>query len=211
MKFVIVDDHPVVREGIAAILQRLDADTEILEAKDGSEGLLIAERHTDIKLILLGLEMPGSLKGFQLLLEFNRRHPRLPVIVLSSSENHWDVRNTIAAGALGYVPKSASPHVLISAIRLVLNGDLYVPPLILAISDQGPRTFPAVAAPASVLTVRQIEILEFVSQGKTNKWIARHLGLSEKTIKAHLTAMFKALNVANRTEAAATARGAGLV
>jgi two-component system nitrate/nitrite response regulator NarL len=116
-------------------------------------------------------------------------------------------------GALGYVPKSASQHTLLSAIRLVLDGDLYVPPLILGETPLSPAPDPreAAAAAGSVLTRRQIDVLKQLSQGKSNKSIALELGLSEKTVKAHVTAIFKALNVINRTQAAAAGREAGLI
>lgn len=212
MKLLIVDDHPVLRDGLAALLQHAGPDTTVLQARDAGEGLAIADSCGDLDVIILDLEMPG-MKGVEALSEFGRKRPDVPVIVLSSSEDPGDVRKSLAAGALGYVPKSASQQVLLSAIRLVLNGDLYIPPLIL---DENPtaagqriRTAGSEGAPQ--LTQRQIEILRLLSEGMPNKTIAAALNLSVKTVKVHITAIFKALNVANRTQAAVAGRKAGII
>ncbi|MES2196152.1 MAG: response regulator transcription factor [Pseudomonadota bacterium] len=212
MKLLIVDDHPVLRDGLAALLQHAGPDTTVLQARDAGEGLAIADSCGDLDVIILDLEMPG-MKGVEALSEFGRKRPDVPVIVLSSSEDPGDVRKSLAAGALGYVPKSASQQVLLSAIRLVLNGDLYIPPLIL---DENPtaagqriRTAGSEGAPQ--LTQRQIEILRLLSEGMPNKTIAAALNLSVKTVKVHITAIFKALNVANRTQAAVAGRKARII
>jgi two-component system, NarL family, nitrate/nitrite response regulator NarL len=212
MKVLIVDDHPVLRDGLSALLQHADADNTVLQARDANEGLALAESAPDLDVVILDLEMPG-MKGLQALAEFGRRRPDVPVIVLSSSEDPDDVRQSLASGALGYVPKSASQSVLLSAIGLVLNGELYVPPLILAEGARFERGRPRKTEPESnqLLTTRQIQILQLLSAGMPNKTIAARLGLSEKTVKVHVTAIFKALNVINRTQAAAAGRKAGII
>jgi two-component system, NarL family, nitrate/nitrite response regulator NarL len=212
MKLLIVDDHPFLRDGLAALLMQIGPDTTVLQARDASEGIALVDNHLDLDVIILDLAMPG-MEGLQALSEFGRKRPDLPVIVLSSSEDPRDVRRALASGALGYVPKSASQHVLLSAIRLVLNGDLYVPPLIL---DEKAGTIVRRASNAEgessrLLTARQIEILTLLSEGKPNKTIAAAFELSEKTVKAHITAIFKALNVVNRTQAAAAGREQGII
>jgi len=123
MKILIVDDHSVVREGIAALLQQMDADTTVLLAGDSDEGLKIAELNDDLDAVLLDLIMPGrrGRRGIAVIGEFSKRRPELPVIVLSSSEDPNDVRRALSAGALGFVPKSANPRTLVSAVRLVLS------------------------------------------------------------------------------------------
>jgi two-component system, NarL family, nitrate/nitrite response regulator NarL len=210
MKLLIIDDHPVLRDGLASLLRQAGPDTVIVEAPDAHEGILLAEQQTDLDLVILDLTMPG-MPGFEALSELGRKRPDLPVIVLSSSEDPKDVRKALSSGALGYVPKSASQHVLLSAIRLVLNGDLYIPPLVL---DQIARDGPANVAKGgnpSLLTARQVEVLTLISEGNPNKTIATKLALSEKTVKAHITAIFRALNVVNRTQAAAAAREARII
>lgn len=212
MKLLVVDDHPVLREGLVALLRQLGPDTVVLEAGDAQAALRLVEEQSDLDVVILDLVLPG-LNGLSALPEFGRSRPDLPVIVLSSSEEPQDARKALAQGALGYVPKSASQHTLISAIKLVLEGEIYVPPLIL--NDMASRGSSALPRrneeTGSILTPRQIEVLRRLSQGQPNKTIANELDLSEKTVKAHITAIFKALNVVNRTQAAAVGREAGLI
>jgi two-component system nitrate/nitrite response regulator NarL len=212
MKLLIVDDHPFLRDGLAALLMQIGPETTVLQARDANEGIALVNNHPDLDVVILDLAMPG-MEGLQALSEFGRKRPDLPVIVLSSSEDARDVRRALASGALGYVPKSASQHVLLSAIRLVLNGDLYVPPLILdeKVGTIARRANNPERESSRLLTARQIEILKLLSEGKPNKTIASTLALSEKTVKTHITAIFKALNVVNRTQAAAAGREQGII
>jgi DNA-binding NarL/FixJ family response regulator len=212
MKLLVVDDHPVVRQGLVALLGQLGSRTEILQAGSADEALAAVAADPDIEIVLLDLMMPG-MTGMAAIAEFGRRRPDLPVIVLSSSEDPHEARSALAAGALGYVPKSASQHTLIAAIGLVLKGDIYVPPLVLneaGAMSRGQLDRRA-GATQSPLTERQIEVLRRLSVGQPNKTIALELQLSEKTVKAHITAIFKALNVVNRTQAAAAGRDHHLI
>jgi DNA-binding NarL/FixJ family response regulator len=211
MKLLIVDDHAIVREGLAAMLRQIGPDVDVLQARDGAEGLRIAESHRDLDAVFLDLQMPG-IDGMSAVPEFGKRRPDLPVIVLSSSESPDDVRRALALGALGYVPKSAMPQTLISALNLVLSGAIYVPPLMLNAAAATPnpagRDDTALRPP---IGERQLEVLRLLSDGLSNKEIGRALGLSDKTVKAHVTSIFKTLNVVNRTQAAGAARGRGLL
>jgi two-component system, NarL family, nitrate/nitrite response regulator NarL len=212
MNVLVVDDHPVLREGIAALLRQAGPDTVVHQEGDVAGALKLAAERPDLDVIVLDLMMPG-IGGMQAIAEFGRVRADVPVIVLSSSEDPRDARNALAQGALGYVPKSASQHTLVSAIRLVLTGELYVPPLILnEIGDVRQRQFGGPCGNrGTALTERQIDVLKRLSAGQPNKIIARELELSEKTVKAHITAIFKALNVVNRTQAALVGREAGLI
>jgi len=211
MKLLVVDDHPVLREGLVALLRQLGPDAVVLEAGDAQTALRLVDEQRDLDVVILDLVLPG-MNGLSALPEFGRSRPDLPVIVLSSSEEPRDARKALAQGALGYVPKSASQHTLISAIKLVLQGEIYVPPLILnEMGHRGSSTPMRDGGTDSILTPRQIEVLRRLSEGQPNKTIASELDLSEKTVKAHITAIFKALNVVNRTQAAAVGREAGLI
>jgi two-component system, NarL family, nitrate/nitrite response regulator NarL len=154
-----------------------------------------------------------GMDGFQTMKELSRLRPELPVIVLSSSENPNDVRQALAQGALGYVPKSASQHTLLGAVRLVMNGDVYVPRLMVDETDIKRLTQFSLhgSAHKPVLTERQVAVLRSISVGRSNKAIAIELGLSEKTVKAHITAIFKILNVINRAKAVAVGRENGII
>lgn len=210
MKLLVIDDHPIVLEGLAALLAQLTADATVLTARDAKEGLSVLENHPDLDIVLLDLILPG-LSGHLAISEFGRKRPSLPIVVLSSSEDPADVKKALALGALGYVPKSASQKTLLSAIRLVLSGELYVPPLMIDRSEGEDQPRDRVAANGMRLTERQIEVLTMLSQGQSNKMIASRLNLAEKTVKIHISAIFKALNVVNRTQAAAVGRETGLI
>lgn len=211
MKLLIVDDHAILREGLVALLQQFEQGADVLQASDTVEGLRLAEAHPDLDAVFLDLNMPDQ-SGMEVIPVFAKRCPQLPVIVLSSSENPSDVRLALKSGAFGYVPKSASPRNILSALRLVLAGEIYVPPLML---DLGPVPTDGSARVASEagerLTERQTEVLRQLCRGLSNKEISRALDLSEKTTKSHITAIFKALSVVNRTQAASAARRAGIV
>jgi two-component system nitrate/nitrite response regulator NarL len=211
MKLLIVDDHPVVREGVAAVLRQAGPGTDVLTAAGSDEGLTVADRHPDIDAVFVDLAMPG-VDGMSTIVAFGKRHPGLPVIVLSSSEDPQDVRRACASGALGYVPKSASPQTLLSALHFVLAGNVYIPPLMLQESAPVPSKPDPAAEKAGVrLTERQVEVLRLLCDGLANKEIGRRLGLADKTVKAHITVVFRALGVVNRTQAANAARLAGLL
>jgi len=212
MKFLVVDDHPVLREGLAALIRQVGVDTCVLQARDAAEALDLLDRTEDIELVIVDLVMPG-MGGLDAIGEFGRRRPEMPVIVLSSSEDPQDARRALARGALGYVPKSANPNTLLAAIRLVLNGELYIPALVLN-EDGGhtQRSRPEDATPQTgQLTERQIDVLRLVSEGQSNKAIAHALDLSENTVKVHVSAIFKALQVVNRTQAASAGRERGMI
>ena len=212
MKLLIVDDHPTMRAGLAALFAQSETGTVVLEAGSGAEGLELAQAHPELDAVFVDLMMPG-MDGMAAVQEFVRRHPQLPVIVLSSSEDAGDVRRALGYGALGYIPKSASAQTILSAFRLVMSGNVYVPPLLL----QGAPAAAGEAAPfrgsggMSRLTERQMEVLKLVCEGLSNKEICRRLGLSDSTVKAHVSAIFKSLDVVNRMQAVRVAREAGVV
>jgi DNA-binding NarL/FixJ family response regulator len=209
MKLLIIDDHSIMRAGLAALLTQHAAGTEVLEAGDAASGLAVVEAHADIDAVFLDLMLPGE-DGISALKKISERRPDLPVVLLSSSENPEDVRRALAAGALGYLPKSATPQTLLSALRLVLAGEIYVPPLVLnepASTGQRQRQ----PGPRTALTERQIAVLRLLGRGLSNKEIGRELDVSERTVKAHVTAIFKALGVFTRGQAVEAARRTALI
>jgi two-component system, NarL family, nitrate/nitrite response regulator NarL len=201
VNLLIVDDHPLFRDGLAALLRQASADTVVSQASSAEEALnLVDEQIFDA--MFMDLMMPG-LCGEPAIREFARRHPDLPVIVLSSSESPGDVRRVINAGASGYIPKSATAQTVVSALHLVLSGNVYVPPLLVSpalradgndVQDE-PRSL-------DQLTDRQVDVLRYLRDGLSNKEISANLGIAEKTVKVHIAAIFKTLNVVNRTQAA---------
>lgn len=211
MKLLIVDDHAILREGLVALLQQFEQGADVLQAPDAVEGLRVAEANPDLDAVFLDLNMPKQ-GGMEVIPIFAKRCPQLPVIVLASSEDPGDARLALKAGAFGYVPKSASPRNILAALRLVLSGEIYVPPLMLDVVPVLPDGVARLASEAGErLTERQTEVLRQLCRGLSNKEISRALDLSEKTTKSHVTAIFKALGVVNRTQAASAARRAGIV
>jgi DNA-binding NarL/FixJ family response regulator len=210
MKLLIVDDHSMVRAGLAALLEQPRYSMSVLLAKDAKEGLDVVGANPDIEVVLLDISMP-EIDGIAALKEFGRIRPDLPVILLAASENPSDIRRGLAAGALGYVPKSSSPETLLSAIRLVMSGEVSVPPVMLRGDGNGGEPAGSLHHITIPLTKRQIEVLRFLDRGLSNKAIGRELQLAERTVKAHITAIFKSLRVTNRADAVAFARRANVL
>ncbi|HET9469737.1 MAG TPA: response regulator transcription factor [Usitatibacter sp.] len=215
MTVLVVDDHPLFREGLRQVLQGLAGETRVIAEGDAEKALAAVHGIDDLDLVLLDLSMPG-MNGFAAVQRFSREAPGVPVVIISAHEEPADIRRALALGALGYIPKSTPPNILLDALRLVMGGGVYVPALFVqATRHAGPPAAPpgAQGEPPGdgVLTGRQADVLVLLSQGKSNKLIARDLELSEKTVKAHVTAVFRALGVVNRTQAALAARRRGLI
>ena len=207
MKLLIIDDHSIVRAGLAALLSEPGVAVEVLQAGGAAEGMRQIDAHPDIDAVFLDLNMP-DVDGFAALDQIGKHRPELPVILLSSSEDPADVRRALAAGALGYLPKSSSPQTMMSVLRLVLAGEVYVPPLLL--KEEAVANGKSDLRPQA-LTGRQADVLRLLARGLSNKQIGRELLVSERTVKAHVTAVFKSLGVASRAQAVEAARRAGLV
>lgn len=207
VKILVVDDHPLIREAVKQVLQALDQDLQLLEARTSADALEVARGNDDISLILLDLALPGA-DGFEALHWLRDEFPGVPVVVLSASEQPETVIRAIDGGAMGFIPKTSSSQVLIQALRLVLSGGIYLPPEVLRKHD-GDALRPidqTTALPPRDrrelgLTERQLQVLTLLIQGKPNKLICRELNLAEGTVKIHVTAILKALGVANRTQA----------
>ena len=212
MDILLIDDHPVLRQGMRFLLRSLGNDFDIDEASDCFQALeRVAGRRYD--LALLDLNMPG-LNGLAALAALRAAAPDMPLVVLSGETDPCVARAAIEGGARGFIPKSSSPEVLIQALRLVLAHGVYLPPLLLEaghpVSSWVPVPHRRLSTVLPGLTPRQTEILRCVVKGKPNKGIAQELGLSECTVKAHLSAVFLALGVHNRTEAVYAATSLGL-
>jgi DNA-binding NarL/FixJ family response regulator len=208
MKVLLIDDHVMFREGMKFLLSDLDETLELVEAGTLDAGLsALAENGAD--LILLDLVLPDT-EGIAALRKIRAEYSGIPLAVVSGVEDPAQIRELIEEGALGFVPKTSSSDVLIAALKLIIAGGVYLPPVAL-------DYIPPVRSEATqgqslneVLSSRQSAVLQKAIQGKPNKVIARELDIAEGTVKAHLSLAFRALGVNNRTEAVFAAAQLGL-
>jgi len=221
VKIVVADDHALIREGLERTLKSFEEDAEIIHAEDSVSVLDKLALHSNVDIILLDLFMPGA-NGFELLTTICNSYSSVPVIVISSADEPRNMRKAIDCGASGFIPKSASTEIMISAFQLVCSGGVYIPPDMLKPKSSGSikgiehnnnavSMVDETRTAASNLTRRQTEVLDLMARGMSNKEIARALDVSEHTIKIHVTAILKLFNAENRTEAVVMAHNAGVV
>ncbi|UXH79855.1 response regulator [Roseateles amylovorans] len=227
MRVLLIDDHPLILAALQTVIQGLGEDVQVLGADSAAQARETLQARQDFDLVLLDLNL-GDASGFDVLEEFRAQYPSLPVVVISASDRASDVIRAIDQGAMGFIPKRTSNDVLAQALKLVMSGGIYVPPMSLgsevrdsepAPLDDGPspsmadklQQVHALASQAGYqtatgleglqLTPRQTDVLALLLQGKPNKIIARELGVSVETIKDHVAAVLKALGVSSRTQA----------
>ncbi|MBI3515710.1 MAG: response regulator transcription factor [Proteobacteria bacterium] len=209
-RIVIADDHPLYREALTAVFDRA-GDIETLGAVDSLDAALEAVAAGDVALALLDLDMPG-MNGVTGIAKVRERHPDMRVAVISGSLGAGKIREVLAAGACGYLPKTFDPSMILAAVRLMLSGAIYVPPDVLVDGvDGGGGREARPAAGAANLTPRELEVLRMLAKGSPNKEIARAIGVAEVTVKLHTRRILEKLGVRNRAAAAALAVSRGLV
>lgn len=221
MKVLLIDDHPLILSALQSVIQGLGEDLDVVGVSSARAAREALAGASDFDLVLLDLQL-GDADGFDVLSEFRAAFPALPVVVVSASDRASDVIRAIDLGAMGFVPKRASNETLFEALRMVMSGGIYVPPMTMA-SEKTPEmpegdTVPGVLrvvrqsalehgfqSHAGIdslgLTPRQTDVLALLLKGQPNKLIARELGLSVETVKDHVAAVLRALNVSSRTQA----------
>jgi DNA-binding NarL/FixJ family response regulator len=201
LTIALADDHPIVRAALKSALASLGERTTFVEANDAASALELVSLHSGIDLLLMDLHMPGS-QGTATVRAVRERVPQLPVAVVSADEDPATVGELLRIGVCGFIPKSDSANVIVSAVRLILAGGTYVPPRLVGVAAGAmPKAAGNGPAERLGLTARQFDVLRLLGQGLSNKVIARELGITEGTVKVHLLAVFRALNVRNRTAA----------
>lgn len=200
-----VDDHALVREGLCQVLKGLDpaAPIEVLQAPDCAQAFTLAQTHPDLDLVLLDYHLP-DMNGLAALAILGKRHPELPVVLLSGSANPSIMQQALAQGAAGFITKSGLSDELLGALRRVLEGEIYAPASLAA--------FPGVSASdassshhAPVFSPRQLEVLQLLLDGCTNREIGAKLFLGDETIKTHVTNIMRTFKAKTRTQAATEA------
>jgi DNA-binding NarL/FixJ family response regulator len=222
MKVLLIDDHPLILSALQSVIQGVGDNVTVVGAASARAARETLKADSDFDLVLLDLAL-GDADGFDVLVEFRAKYPALPVVVLSASDRSSDVIRSIDLGAMGFVPKRASNESLFEALRMVMSGGIYVPPMtmgserrdapapegdtvpgVLRIVRENAQSAPfQTQAPLASfgLTPRQTDVLALLLQGKPNKLIARDLNLSVETVKDHVAAVLRALNVSSRTQA----------
>jgi len=217
MSIVIADDHQMFRQGLRLLLEDELKVGEIVEAEDFDTALDRAASMKQVDLILVDLKMPGMAGGASIR-SVRQAYPAAKVVVVSGFTGRDEILDAMGAGAHGYVPKRLSIEELTAALRLVMNGGVYVPPDIATVPPESGDDVVDLPMPAkppgdtdlSRLTPRQRDVLRELAQGRSTKEIARSLDLAEGTVKIHLAAIFRLLGVRNRTEAAIAAAKFGI-
>ncbi|MGD8631064.1 MAG: response regulator transcription factor [Gammaproteobacteria bacterium] len=213
MHILIVDDHPLFIDGIRYFINLLDDDVEIMEATSVDEAVRKLDSGAPLDLLLLDLHMPG-LDGLSIMQHKRIRNTCLPVIIISGEDDPHAINSVIAAGAMGFIPKSYSGKKLLGALRTVMGGEIFMPDEMrnqrqspLRLDDEHDRD----ALGNSGITKRQYEVLKLLARGYSNKQISGMLFLTENTVKVHVSALLRALGAANRTECVSIARHHGLI
>ncbi len=208
-KILIIDDHPLFRDSLSRILSQEDfkgEKPEIFCAEDAPSALKMINDHQDLDMVLTDIDMPG-MDGLTLLQQIKTFLPDAIIVMISGSEQVADVQKALSFGAQGFIQKSSETSVLLAALKLILAGGTYIPPLLL---EQQAATIPA-REETVALTSRQMDILRYLHQGYQNKVIAYELDLSEATVKVHVRHIFSVLGVKNRTQAVQKALELGIL
>ena len=206
MKILVIDDHPLILDALAQLLPQLGTEIEVRGAIDAGAAIRILDNEPDVALVLLDLALPGT-RGLDLLADLMLDYPGVPIVVLSATHDMATVNAALCAGARGFIPKTADPRVLLDAIRRVRDGGAYRTTDVTLLPD---RDGVHIRPDELGLTARQADVLRLLVEGKPNKLICRDLRLSEGTVKVHISAILKALNVHSRTQAVASLARRGI-
>ena len=211
MQLLHVDDHPLYREAVTFLVRSCYPDATIIGAGTIEEALGAVTYYNDLSLILLDMGLPNS-NGLSFLPTLMERAPGIPIAIMSGTEDRATVHHALSLGAVGYLPKSMGGQEMKEALRLILNGNVFLPPYLLA-GFKLPTTSPKPRRPTSnrALSPRQTEVLRLIGDGLPNKSIARTLNVSEGTVKLHVSAILKAMGASSRTDAAMRASRRGLL
>ena len=198
---LVADDHPLFRAAVVQVIRGRFGAFEVLEASSASSLSAALAAHPGIELVLLDLTMPGT-HGFSALLHVRGAYPQLPVVVISSNDHPRIIRRAQQFGASGFISKAASADAITAAIESVLEGDTVFPSMAAELSQEDAE----LAARLAQLTPHQFKTLLYLADGLLNKQIAQEMGVTEHTVKVHVTAILKKLGCHSRTQVAVLVR-----
>ncbi|KAF1004617.1 MAG: Oxygen regulatory protein NreC [Luteibacter sp.] len=201
---LIADDHPLFRDALQRAVLAAVPEATVHTADSVPALFALIESLPDADLLLMDLHMPGA-RGYSALAHIRGQYPGLPTIVVSGHEEAQVARRAIAHGASAYIPKSAAVETIVEAVRTVLDGDVWLPPQLVIGQVELKADEADMAARVASLTPQQFRVLNMIAEGLLNKQIAYDLGVSEATVKAHMTAIMRKLGVSNRTQVALAA------
>ena len=200
MKILVIDDHALVREGLCQVLKGLDEQVNVLEAPHCARAFELAALHHDLDLVLLDYHLP-DMSGLDALHLFGKNHPELPVVMISGSDNPQIMRLVMANGAAGFVSKAGKSQELLATLRLVLDGEVVMPPDFHAEAQLPLTERSSIGSSPLQFSPRQTEVLQLLLNGGSNREISETLHLSEETIKTHVAAILRGFGVKTRVQA----------
>lgn len=206
MKVLIADDHALFRDALGKLIEDLDETATIIQAANYAQTLKILEQEPLFDMVIADLDMQDLQFWEQGIDKISKLIGKAKLVVISAADNSRNIRYTLEKGAKGYISKRAESKILINALKLILEGGTYIPPMLLNkkadMSNKGS---------AKMLTNRQNQVLNLVAQGLSNKQIAYEMGVSEATVKLHINALLRSVGANNRTQAVVTAQKMGII
>ena len=210
MKVLITDEQSLFRDGLSLRLKQINQDIFVIQSSDITEMQNILSQNTDIDFIILDIDLaePNTAETIS---KIKTAYPQTKIIAISSSEDIKNIKKILSFGVKGYIPKKMDSNILSGALKLILDGGTYIPPVLLENSLSQNSQISANNILQKNLTNRQSQVLDLIAQGKSNKQIAYDMGVSEATVKLHINALLRSLKVNNRTQAVITAQKMGLI
>lgn len=209
MKVLITDEQSLFRDGLSLRLKEIKEDLTILQASSIPEMQRIVSREPNLDVLILDIDL-DELNSTEIINKIKNTNPNIKIIAISSSEDSRNIKKILSNGVKGYITKRSDSNILTGALKLILDGGTYIPPIMLNNSaDYGSTS--SHSCLKKNLTNRQSQVLDLIAQGKSNKQIAYDMGVSEATVKLHINALLRSLKVNNRTQAVITAQKMGLI
>lgn len=206
MKVLIADDHALFRDALGKLIESLDTSATIIQAANFAQTLKILGNESAFDMVIIDPDMQDMTSWEQGLDEISQAAGDARLVVISAAENPRNIRSTLEKGASGYISKRAENKILTNALKLILEGGTYIPPVLL---NKNAGTLEK--NNAKTLTNRQSQVLNLVAQGMSNKQIAYEMGVSEATVKLHINALLRSVGATNRTQAVVTAQKMGII